>query len=100
MANGSDPRGHRRWRKVRAQVLSEEQHCWLRFDGCTRLATTVDHLITVKEATAMGRLDLVYARDNCRAACSRCNRARSDRTIEEIRHLIGAADATPLRFFD
>jgi 5-methylcytosine-specific restriction endonuclease McrA len=56
------------WRSVRASVLVRDGSvCQLALPGCTRQATTVDH---VRPAAMGGSNDP----DNLRAACAPCNR--------------------------
>ena len=56
------------WRRIRQQVLERDQHqCQIRQQGCTRIATTVDHI----QPLALG--GEWYEPTNLRAACSYCN---------------------------
>lgn len=67
-----DPRQTRAWRKLKAQVVSEEPTCRLRIPTiCTLVSTTGDHIVPVME-----RPDLALDRTNVRGSCSPCNRAR------------------------
>lgn len=100
VSKAKDPRSTRRYRAIREIVLEQEPRCWLRFVGCLGRSTTADHVITVETCRRFNRLDLVTDRANLHGACSYCNYARGDRPIEQIRHLMGAADAIPMRVFD
>jgi 5-methylcytosine-specific restriction protein A len=65
-----------RWRNLRAQVLQRDDHrCMLHIEGiCTGVATSVDHLIPVDLWP-----DGEYLESNVVAACSKCNRRKSNR---------------------
>lgn len=95
-----DTRNTHRYQVVRRTVLQQEPACWLRLPGCTTHTTTADHIITVDECLRLDRPDLITSRDNLRGACAHCNTARGDKPIDAIRHLMGQADAQPLRVFD
>jgi hypothetical protein len=95
-----DLRNTRRYQKLRLVVIDQEPWCWLRLTGCKGRSTTADHVITVSECIRLGRPDLITARENMRGACGPCNYARRDRPVDAIRHLMGAADNTPMRAFD
>ena len=59
------------WQRVRAAVLKRDAlTCQIRGDGCTTLATQVDHIISPKLGGQM------YDMANLRAACAPCNGAR------------------------
>jgi 5-methylcytosine-specific restriction endonuclease McrA len=73
---------------IRAQVLREQPFCMLELPGCTRISTTVDHIIPL---TLGGhRTD----RGNLQAACAHCNYSKGAR--------LAAARPRPpaLAFFD
>lgn len=62
------------WRAVRLSILDRDRReCQIRLDGCTKVATHVDHIHPLGEGGA--RLDP----DNLRAACAFCNLARNAR---------------------
>ncbi len=63
--------GTRASQRLRRQVLAEEPLCWLRLEGCTIVATQVDHIIAVSDAP-----HLEFCRANCRGACRNCNQRR------------------------
>ena len=70
--------GHRR-RKLRAQVLAEEDSCWL----CGQLVDPdLRHpdpwSATIDEIVPVSRGGSPYDRDNCRLAHLRCNQRRGD----------------------
>jgi hypothetical protein len=72
------------WRQLSKRVIREEGLCWLRLPGCTRIATTTDHIIP-----ATVRPDLILVRANCHAACRSCNYRRGDtpaNQLDELRH--------------
>lgn len=74
---------HRRWRRLRDQVVREEPVCRLRLPGCTIISTTGDHIMPVKY-----RPDLKFERGNVQGACTSCNHkkgAKSPRQVAEIR---------------
>lgn len=69
-------KGHR-WRVLRAQILTANRVCAIQLEGCTRYATTVDHITPISKGGDP------YNRANLRPACSFCNRRRgSDTAIE------------------
>jgi 5-methylcytosine-specific restriction endonuclease McrA len=75
------------WDALRAQVHSEETHCWIcneyvdqTLHGHDRLGPTVDHVIP----TALGGPN---TRDNLRLAHRSCNSARGDARDERIKYL-------------
>lgn len=56
-----------RWRRLRAVVLlRDEGRCRMGLEGCTGVATTVDHVVP----KVLGGQDVL---SNLRAACSSCN---------------------------
>ena len=58
------------WAAVAKQVLWRDRYeCQLRLPGCTRVATTADHVIARSQG---GTNDL----ENLQAACARCNSAK------------------------
>lgn len=63
-----DPRHSRKWRALRALVLAEQPHCQMVLPGCTRVATTVDHIIAFDLAP-----ELAFEVSNLRSACLHCN---------------------------
>jgi 5-methylcytosine-specific restriction endonuclease McrA len=72
----------RPYQRLREQVLSEEQRCWIckgPFFGSwpMPLAATLDHIIPLSKGGS------VLDRSNCRAAHLRCNAARGDRTVDQ-----------------
>lgn len=76
-AVGSDPRGSRRWRELRARVLAEESTCWLcqqAIDPAVayphRMSGSADHVVPM----LLGGAPLDRA--NVRAAHLGCNRDR------------------------
>lgn len=59
------------WQRVRKLVLARDGYeCQLRLRVCTKVATTVDHVIPLSAGGA--RLDLA----NLQAACLKCNVAK------------------------
>jgi 5-methylcytosine-specific restriction protein A len=61
------------WRRVRPKVLARGGGlCQLRLEGCTVIATEVDHIVPVDDGG--GLYDLM----NLRAACRHCNRSREN----------------------
>jgi 5-methylcytosine-specific restriction endonuclease McrA len=65
------PLSSARWQHVRARVLDRDSHtCQIRGDGCTIVATTVDHIDARSDGGAMFELT------NLRAACAHCNYSR------------------------
>lgn len=68
-----NPRSGRPWRRARDLVLQRDGHlCQLRLPGCLGVATTADHIRTVRDG---GTNDPV----NLRASCAACNVARENR---------------------
>ncbi len=63
------------WERLRLAILRRDQwRCRIDGPGCTRLATSVDHIVPL--ALGGARLDPA----NLRAACGHCNSARGART--------------------
>ena len=61
------------WKRTRLQILQRDHyHCTLRLEGCTEVATQVDHIIP---ANAGGPK---YDPANLRAACKHCNVSRAN----------------------
>lgn len=59
------------WQRVRKLVLDRDGHeCQLRLRVCTKVATTVDHIVPLSAGGA--RLDMA----NLQAACRPCNTAK------------------------
>lgn len=59
------------WRRRRREILARDQGlCQIRGEGCTVYATHVDHIVP-------RRLKGTNDPSNLRAACARCNQARS-----------------------
>lgn len=77
-------RSTRAWRRLVAQVLKEQPLCYLRLDGCTRIATTGDHIIP-----ASIRPDLALRRDNVRGACRSCNYRRNNKPLHRLGNALG-----------
>jgi len=71
---------HRRWRRLRDQVVKEEPLCRLRLPGCTIVSNTADHIIPVRN-----RPDLKFERANLRGSCHHCNMRRGHRPLERVR---------------
>ena len=67
------------WRRLSAQVRREEPICWLRFQGCTVLSTTADHVIPYRD-----RPDLALVRSNLRGACFSCNHRRGSTPVDAL----------------
>jgi 5-methylcytosine-specific restriction endonuclease McrA len=68
----------RAWRAVRALVLERDRHtCAVQREGCTTVATTVDHIVSVSEGGDF------YDPTNLRAACPHCNSSRGWRERKE-----------------
>lgn len=62
------------WRKVRATVLERDAHrCLVGMEGCTGIATQVDHIIPL----AFG--GPAYELSNLRGACASCNSGRANK---------------------
>lgn len=60
------------WQRIRKQVLERDQYlCQIRYPGCTRRATQVDHIYPVAEHGPTFDPALL------RAACRHCNNARN-----------------------
>lgn len=84
--NGSS----RAWRTLREQVIKDEPLCQLQIPGvCTRVSTTADHILTVKDYP-----ELELERSNVRGACRPCNLKRGTKTMDEL------PMQRALRFFD
>lgn len=60
--------GTRRWTEFRKTILARDMYrCRYAFEGCTRVATEVDHLID----RALG--GPVYDEGNCFSVCESCH---------------------------
>jgi 5-methylcytosine-specific restriction endonuclease McrA len=70
------------WRQLSKRVITEERVCWLQLPGCTRIATTADHIHPI---TTHPHLALI--RSNCHAACKSCNYRRGDTPVNQLDHL-------------
>lgn len=71
---------HRRWRRLRDQVVREEPICRLQIPGvCTVRSTTGDHIIPVRF-----RPDLKFERKNVRGSCEPCNRYRGTKPLAAV----------------
>lgn len=65
----ANPRNGRPYRRVRAQVLAEDDTCWI----CGKAgADTIDHLLPISKGGSL--LD----KSNLKPACSACNSARGN----------------------
>ena len=60
----------RPWRRIRQTVLKREPYCRIGGPRCTRVSTTVDHVIPLSV-----RPDLAHVLTNLRGACGACNYA-------------------------
>lgn len=70
--------GHRR-RKVRAQVLAEEDHCAICGEWVDKeLPPGLPGSPEVDEIVPVSRGGSPYLRENCRLTCRRCNRQRGN----------------------
>lgn len=71
----SDPRGHRKWKKLRAEILAASDTCWLcGLPG----SNSVDHVLPVSKYPELA-LDIA----NLRPAHLSCNSARGARAPEQ-----------------
>lgn len=62
---------HPSWKRTRAFVLERDKFiCQVRRDGCTEVATCVDHVFPVLAGGA------AFDPANCRASCAFCNGSR------------------------
>ena len=62
------------WRKVRPVVLERDGHrCTIGMEGCTGVATCVDHIVPLAFGGAP------YLLDNLRASCVNCNSSRANK---------------------
>ena len=59
------------WRMLRLAVLNEEPMCRIKLEGCTGVATVVDHMLPVRTHP-----HLEYERANLQGACASCNMAK------------------------
>jgi len=71
-----------RWRRFRTGILARDKSlCTIKAEGCTEVATQVDHIIPLHMGGAK------YDPTNCRAACAPCNLGRKRaRVVEEPPH--------------
>jgi 5-methylcytosine-specific restriction protein A len=68
------------WRRVRPMVLARDGGlCQLRLEGCTAIATEVDHIVPVDAGGAL------YDMDNLRSSCTHCNRRRENLRRQRIK---------------
>jgi 5-methylcytosine-specific restriction endonuclease McrA len=71
---------HRRWRRLRDQVVREEPICRLRIPGvCTLVSTTGDHILPVRY-----RPDLKFERRNVQGSCRACNHKKGAKTPAQV----------------
>jgi len=84
-----DPRSQRRYKVVRAMVLSRDQYTCYYCNSPD--ATTVDHIVPVSK---MEDMEDAYNPNNMVAACKRCNSSRGNKS--QARFL--ATMATPPAF--
>jgi 5-methylcytosine-specific restriction endonuclease McrA len=62
------------WQKLRLKILARDgNRCQIRLPGCTVKAEAVDHVVPWRYGGEW------YDPANLRAACTRCNTARSNR---------------------
>lgn len=71
--------GTRASQRLRAEVLREESTCWLRLEGCTIVATQIDHIYPVSDHP-----ELELVRSNCRGACRSCNQRRGRLPVDAL----------------
>jgi len=70
------------WRQLRLEVLQRDDYqCQIKLAGCTRAATSVDHITPVHNAP-----DLALDAFNCRAACQHCNSVLGARYGNKLRN--------------
>lgn len=67
-------------RRLRAQVLREQPLCQIGLPGCRGVADSVDHILPVSL-----RPELVLEPTNLQAACSYCNRKRSNAPLDALK---------------
>ncbi|MGO2655979.1 MAG: AAA family ATPase [Pseudoclavibacter sp.] len=80
--------GRENQRLTRETIAVYGPYCWLRMPGCTRLATTRDHVVPF----AHGGTDALA---NQRPACRHCNSRRQDRVISGYGATIHAVIGPP-----
>ena len=69
----NDPRDSRRWRAFRLTILARDNYI-CRY--CSKDATTVDHVLSIKDAP-----DQAFNPENCVSACQPCNSAKGSRSM-------------------
>lgn len=77
-------RSGRPWRRLREQVLRRDPYCTIRGPKCTRISTTVDHVLPLSL-----RPDLAHDPANLRGACGPCNFGGGRRAARAKRRTIG-----------
>lgn len=81
-------RGGRAQQELTRQVLSAYgRECWLKLPGCTKVATTKDHIVPY----AQGGTD---ALENFRPACRACNSKRQNRNVGSLVRVITGPPAS------
>ena len=66
------------WRRIRKQILERDNHlCQIRSDGCTVVATEVDHIVPTSKGGGW------FDPTNLRGSCFSCNNKRVDRKRTE-----------------
>ena len=66
------------WARIRKQILARDNHtCQINGEGCTTLATQVDHITPIVAGGAW------YDPNNLRASCATCNNRRADNRHRE-----------------
>ena len=79
------------WKRLRRAVLQRDRYtCQLRYDGCTRHATQVDHKVN----TARGGAPLDP--NNCSAVCAQCNARKASQEAANARRTRRAQQPKPL----
>ncbi|WP_367269354.1 HNH endonuclease [Rhodococcus rhodochrous] len=86
---GSGRTGTSQWRNIRAAVLQRDARiCQLKYSGCTRRASEVDHIVSVAD----GGSDSVH---NGRAVCTSCHKVQTQRQAAAARRRQRAKLSSP-----
>lgn len=79
-----------RWQRVRPLILQRDGfRCQINGPNCTRTATEVDHIVSIREGGAL--LDPA----NLRASCKTCNVGRANRHRARLANLALEGRDTP-----
>jgi 5-methylcytosine-specific restriction endonuclease McrA len=86
-------RSGRPWRRIREQVLARDPLCMIRGPRCTRISTTVDHIVPLSVDPS-----LAHDLSNLRGACGPCNYRGGAKLTNARRRVTVLREVTSLRW--